>query len=70
MNATTAILAPNLKVEGTPQQIARGKYIASVGCVGCHGVQGEFPLSGGLDFAGEIPFPIGSIVAANITPAG
>lgn len=70
MNATTAISVPNLKVEGTPAQVARGKYIASVGCVGCHGVNGEFPLSGGLDFAGEIPFPIGSIVAANITPGG
>jgi mono/diheme cytochrome c family protein len=62
--------APNLKVEGTPEQIARGKYIAYIGCAGCHGVKGEFPLTGGLDIANDIPMPIGALVAVNITPGG
>lgn len=60
----------NLKVEGTPEQIARGKYIAYVGCAGCHGTKGDFPLTGGLDMAQEIPMPIGALVTANITPGG
>lgn len=60
----------NLKVEGTPEQIARGKYIAYIGCTGCHGTKGEFPLTGGLDMAQEIPMPIGAIVTANITSGG
>jgi mono/diheme cytochrome c family protein len=60
----------NLKVEGTPEQIARGKYIAYIGCAGCHGDKGEFPLSGGFDLANDIPLPIGSMVTANLTPGG
>jgi mono/diheme cytochrome c family protein len=70
MNAATALPVPDLKVESTPQQIARGKYIAGLGCVGCHGVNGQFPLAGGTDMAGEIPMPIGSVVTANLTPGG
>jgi mono/diheme cytochrome c family protein len=70
MNAVTAIPVPNLKVAGTPEQVARGKYIASLGCVGCHGVKEQFPLAGGNDFAGEIPMPVGAIVANNLTPGG
>ncbi|MBI5303430.1 MAG: c-type cytochrome [Chloroflexi bacterium] len=62
--------APNLRVEGTPEQIARGKYIAYIGCAGCHGNKEEFPLTGGVDIASEIPMPIGSVVASNITPGG
>ncbi len=62
--------APNLKVEGTPEQVARGKYIAYIGCAGCHGTKEEFPLTGGFDLAADIPMPIGSMVAANLTPGG
>jgi mono/diheme cytochrome c family protein len=64
--------APDLTVEGTPEQIARGRYLAGVACVGCHGANesGEFPLTGGSDFAAEIPIPIGSMIVANLTPAG
>jgi mono/diheme cytochrome c family protein len=62
--------APNLKVEGTTEQIARGKYIAYIACAGCHGTNGEFPLKGGTDLATEIPMPIGSLVASNLTPGG
>ena len=64
--------APDLKVEGTPEQIARGRYLAGVACVGCHGANqsGEFPLTGGDDFAADIPMPIGSMIVANLTPGG
>lgn len=63
---------PDLSVAGTPEQIARGEYLVNIACVGCHGAdgKGEMPLSGGLDIAGDIPVPIGSLVAANITPGG
>ena len=70
MYVPTSEPAPNLKVEGTPEQIARGKYLAYIGCAGCHGTNEEFPLTGGTDFAQEIPMPIGSIVSANLTPGG
>ncbi len=70
MNAATSIPVPNIKIEGTPAQIARGQYIASLGCVGCHGVKEQFPLAGGTDMAGEIPMPIGAIVTSNLTPGG
>ncbi len=70
MYVPTSEPAPNLKVEGTPEQIARGKYLAYIGCAGCHGTKEEFPLTGGFDFAQEIPMPIGSIVSRNLTPAG
>lgn len=59
-----------LKVEGTPEQIARGKHIATFFCVQCHGQNDQLPLSGGRDLAADIPFPIGSLVTVNLTPAG
>jgi mono/diheme cytochrome c family protein len=63
---------PDLVVDGTPEQVARGEYIAKIACVGCHGANGteEFPLSGGTKFTDELPEFAGSIVAANITPGG
>jgi mono/diheme cytochrome c family protein len=64
--------APDLTVAGSPDQIARGEYLVNVACVGCHGADGsgEYPLSGGMDFSGEVPMPVGSIVATNVTPGG
>ncbi len=70
MYAPTSEPAPNLKVEGTAEQIARGKYIVYIGCTGCHGAKQDFPLTGGFDLAKDIPMPIGSMVASNLTPAG
>jgi mono/diheme cytochrome c family protein len=61
---------PNLSVEGTPEQIARGEYLANIGCAGCHGVEGKFPLTGGFDLGTESPVPFGSLVASNLTPTG
>ncbi len=62
--------APDLTVQGTPQQIERGHYLANTLCVECHSISAELPLTGGRDFAKEIPFPVGVIVSANLTPGG
>jgi mono/diheme cytochrome c family protein len=65
-----AVAAPILTVQGTPEQIARGQYLVNIACTGCHGTAGQFPLTGGFDMATEIPIPIGSMKASNLTPAG
>ncbi|MEN8145893.1 MAG: c-type cytochrome [Gemmatimonadota bacterium] len=64
--------APDISVEGTPEQIARGAYLAGVACIGCHGADdgSRFPLSGGQDVTEDIPLPIGTMVISNITPGG
>ncbi len=72
--------APELVVEGTPEQIARGEYLADIGCILCHGTyegdtidfNPEFPLAGGLDLAAaeEALPPVGRLVSENLTPAG
>ena len=59
-----------LTVEGTPEQIQRGQYLASAFCAGCHSQTGELPLAGGVDLAKDVPMPIGSMISANLTPAG
>lgn len=64
---------PDITVEGTPEQIARGEYLTNLSCKGCHGANGSenFPLSGGLDLAKAEGFDFaGKMVAANLTPAG
>lgn len=61
---------PDLQVAGTPEQIARGEYLANSFCTGCHSVNGELPLTGGLDLGKDIPIPLGSFVSVNLTPAG
>lgn len=63
-------LDANLKVEGTPEQIARGKYIAEVSCAGCHDPDKTGILVGGFDMSSEIPIPLGTIISQNLTPAG
>lgn len=65
--------APNITVEGTPEQIARGEYIVNLGCIGCHGANGSeaLPLTGGVDMAAEDGFGfVGKTVTANLTPGG
>src|SRR3990172_5325001 len=62
--------APNITLAGTPEQIARGEYLTNIGCAGCHGVEGKFPLTGGFDLATVFPIPFGSLRSANLTPAG
>ncbi|MCA6111483.1 c-type cytochrome [Bradyrhizobium cenepequi] len=59
---------PDIKVAATPELIARGKDIADGLCGACHSHTGT--LTGGYDLAVELQVPIGSFVAANLTPAG
>ncbi len=64
--------ASNLKVSGTPEQIARGKEIA-YSCVGCHSPNGDLPLTGGqTNFAELAPGApsFGNLYPPNLTPAG
>ncbi len=46
----------------------RGKAISDSFCADCHSRAGA--LTGGKDFAAEIPIPIGSFIPSNLTPAG
>jgi mono/diheme cytochrome c family protein len=57
-----------MQVAGTAEQIHRGKAIFDGHCSGCHSTTGT--LTGGLDLGQHIAAPIGSFVAANLTPAG
>jgi cytochrome c553 len=65
-------VADDWKVEATPAQLARGQYIVSFSCAGCHSQSGDYqpPLAGGDDFAKEIPMPIGSLIVSNISSDG
>lgn len=57
----------DIKVAGTPEQLARGAKLANT-CVGCHSSNGQLPLTG-QNF-GEGGPPVGTLYAANLTPAG
>jgi len=57
----------DVKVAGTPEQVARGARFASV-CAGCHSADGKPPLAGQNFFEGGPPF--GTMWATNLTPAG
>ncbi|MCK1274102.1 c-type cytochrome [Bradyrhizobium sp. 61] len=59
---------PDVKIEATPDQIARGMAVADGFCAACHSQTGT--LTGGGDVAKDLPIPIGSFVPANLTPAG
>jgi cytochrome c553 len=61
---------PDVTVAATSEQIQRGEYLANSFCTSCHSPNGELPLIGGPDLAKDIPIPIGSFVAANLTPGG
>jgi mono/diheme cytochrome c family protein len=60
--------ALDLKVASTPEKVVRGQAISDGFCSGCHSKTGT--LTGGLDVAQDLPVPIGSFVASNLTPAG
>jgi mono/diheme cytochrome c family protein len=61
-----------LVVSSSPALLARGQYIVSFSCAGCHSANQDFqpPLTGGFDMASEIPIPIGSMVISNIASDG
>ncbi len=70
--------APDLTVEGAPEQIARGEYLVNIACIGCHGAvdaagnPGEAqPLTGGWNIAAAEGFGfVGDMVTENLTPGG
>jgi mono/diheme cytochrome c family protein len=61
-------LVPDLRVEATPERIARGKALADSFCGACHSKTGT--LTGGGDMSEDLLIPIGSFVPTNLTPAG
>lgn len=76
--APGAAAAPNLKVTGTSQQVARGEYLVNLSCVGCHSAVGsdgnpteQPPLTGGWNIAAAEGFGfMGAMVTENLTPGG
>ncbi len=68
--APRSVPVPAVTVAGTPEQIARGEYLAGVLCAACHSADDELPLSGGGNLSAETGLPLGDLYAANITPAG
>jgi mono/diheme cytochrome c family protein len=58
---------PQIKVAGTPEQIARGARFGTF-CGQCHSPNGQPPFVGS-NFAAEGP-PVGTLWAPNLTPAG
>jgi mono/diheme cytochrome c family protein/cytochrome c553 len=63
------IALPDVTVQGTPDQIARGQHLAQVLCAGCHSLTGDLPLSGGKNLSADTGMPLGNIYAPNLTPA-
>ena len=63
------LVAPDVTVQGTPDQIARGEHLAEVLCAGCHSENGDLPLSGGKNLSADTGLPLGDIYAPNLTPA-
>ena len=73
--------APDLKIEATPEMLARGEYLANnvVGCVECHSTRDFNKFAGPIDpasagqggelFGSLLGFP-GEYYAPNITPYG
>lgn len=58
----------DVKVAMTPEQIARGERGAAL-CAGCHAADHQAPMEGS-NFGADMPFPIGTLYAPNLTPAG
>jgi cytochrome c553 len=59
---------PELRVEGSAEQISRGQDIADGFCGACHSRTGT--LTGGEDIGKHLPLDMGSFVASNLTAAG
>jgi len=59
---------PELRVEGSDEQIQRGQAIADSFCGGCHSPTGTF--TGGKDIGKHLQAYLGAFVSSNLTPAG
>ncbi|MCC6192032.1 MAG: cytochrome c [Anaerolineales bacterium] len=59
----------DIRVAGTPEQIARGQQLAHL-CTSCHTTNGQFPLSG-TNFVAKFEMPpLGTLYGPNLTPGG
>ncbi len=71
LNATYNNPVPNVNVQRTPEQMARGAKFAEF-CAGCHSSTQKPPLGGQNFLTGEgagAP-PVGTLYAPNLTPGG
>ena len=59
----------DLRVQITPERIARGQHIAQW-CSQCHSLDGQLPLSGGKNLSDDAHMPLGDLYTINLTPAG
>jgi mono/diheme cytochrome c family protein len=59
---------PELKVEGSAEDVQRGKAVAESFCGGCH--SRTLTLTGGFDVGKDLPLDLGSFFSSNLTPAG
>jgi mono/diheme cytochrome c family protein len=66
---TINVEVPEVTVDGTPEQVARGEHVAAVLCASCHSKNGELPLSGGKNVSDAAGLPLGDIYAPNLTSA-
>ena len=61
--------AADIKVAGTPAQVARGQQLANI-CASCHSPDGQ-PVLSGANFITTFGFlPVGTFYAPNLTPSG
>lgn len=67
LNRTHTNPVQEVKVAGSPEQIARGGKLAHA-CVDCHSSNGNMPLAG-QNFGADGP-PVGTLYASNLTPGG
>ena len=49
-----------IQVEGTAEQVERGRLLANYSCSTCHSLDKKLPLSGGVDIFTDVPMPIGN----------
>jgi cytochrome c553 len=69
LNQHYANAVVEVKVAGTPAQIARGQRLAHI-CASCHSDSRQPPLSG-LNFVAKFALPpVGTFYAPNLTPSG
>lgn len=69
LNSRQAHAVPELRVAPHDSLISRGRHLASIQCVSCHGSRASLPLSGGDEnvLAGT---PLGVLHAPNLTAGG
>lgn len=63
-------VAATVKIDGTPEQVARGQHLAQVLCADCHSANNELPLGGGKNLSDDIGLALGALYATNLTPSG